>query len=61
MVKPSSILKSFPGSLERIESGSVSFVDVAATAGVVDGGRAITTGWADFNNDGHLRERIPRF
>ncbi|MCP5008946.1 MAG: choice-of-anchor D domain-containing protein, partial [Aestuariibacter sp.] len=39
---------------QLIESGSVSFVDVAATAGVVDGGRAITTGWADFNNDGHL-------
>ncbi|MBT8241138.1 MAG: VCBS repeat-containing protein, partial [Acidimicrobiia bacterium] len=30
------------------------FVDVTATAGLADGGRAITSGWADFNNDGFL-------
>lgn len=36
------------------QTGSVSFVDVTATAGVVDGGRAVTSAWADFDRDGYL-------
>ncbi len=39
---------------QLIESGSVSFVDVTAVAGVADGGRGVTTAWADYDNDGHL-------
>lgn len=39
---------------QLIETGSVSFVDVTATAGIADDGRAITAGWGDFDNDGFL-------
>lgn len=36
------------------------FVDVTAAAGLADGGRAITSGWADFNNDGWLDMYVAR-
>jgi len=39
---------------QLIESGSVSFLDVTATAGLIDGGRGITSAWADFDKDGDL-------
>lgn len=39
---------------QLIESGSVAFVDVTTTAGIGDGGRPITAGWADFDQDGYL-------
>jgi hypothetical protein len=39
---------------QLIESGSAVFTDVTATAGLADEGRAITTAWADFDNDGFL-------
>ncbi len=35
-------------------SGDPDFTDVTATAGLADGGRAITASWADFNQDGFL-------
>ncbi len=39
---------------QLIESGSATFTDVTAVAGVADSGRAVTSAWADFNNDGFL-------
>ena len=36
------------------ETGSVAFIDVTATAGVADDGRAITPAWADYDGDGNL-------
>ncbi len=39
---------------QLIESGSATFTDVTATAGLADTGRAITTAWGDFDNDGFL-------
>ena len=39
---------------QLVETSSVSFVDVTATAGVADAGRAITTAWGDFDQDGYL-------
>lgn len=39
---------------QLIESGSVSFVDVTLTAGLIDDGRAITSAWGDFDQDGNL-------
>jgi len=36
------------------DSGSPTFVDVTAFAGLEDYGRAITTAWADFDGDGDL-------
>ena len=37
-----------------IETGSVEFVDVTAAAGIGDGDRALTSAWADFDQDGYL-------
>ena len=37
-----------------VENGSVGFIDLAQSAGLTDGGRPITAGWADFDNDGWL-------
>ncbi len=39
---------------QLIETGSVSFVDVTATAGVAAEGRTITAAWADYNQDSYL-------
>ena len=39
---------------QLIESGSATFNDVTATAGVADEGRGITTAWGDFDQDGFL-------
>ena len=39
---------------QLIETSTVSFIDVTATAGLQDWGRAITTAWADFDQDGYL-------
>ncbi|MCA9931361.1 MAG: CRTAC1 family protein, partial [Anaerolineales bacterium] len=39
---------------QLIESGSATFTDVTATAGLADDGRAITSGWADYDQDGYL-------
>ncbi len=39
---------------QLIETGSVAFTDVTATAGIADGGRGITSAWGDFDNDGYL-------
>jgi hypothetical protein len=36
------------------EDGAVSFVDVTAAAGVADAGRAVTSAWGDFDQDGYL-------
>ena len=36
------------------DTGTVSFVDVSAASGLVDEGRAITSGWGDFDGDGFL-------
>lgn len=36
------------------ESGTVSFIDVTATAGVADFGRTITASFADYDGDGNL-------
>ena len=39
---------------QLIESGSATFNDITVSAGVADTGRAVTSAWADFNNDGYL-------
>ncbi len=39
---------------QLIESGSAVFTDVTAFAGLADAGRAITTAWGDFDQDGNL-------
>ncbi|MCA9922765.1 MAG: choice-of-anchor D domain-containing protein, partial [Anaerolineales bacterium] len=42
------------GNLFFENNGNGTFTDVTATTGLTDGGRAMTTGWADFNEDGFL-------
>jgi hypothetical protein len=37
-----------------VENGTVSFVDVTATAGIGDADRCLTAAWADFDQDGYL-------
>lgn len=39
---------------QLVESGSATFTDVTATAGLADDGRGITSGWGDYDNDGYL-------
>ncbi len=39
---------------QLIESGSAVFTDVTSFAGLADGGRAITTAWGDYDQDGNL-------
>jgi len=39
---------------QLMESGSLGFDDVTATAGIGDGGRAVTAAWGDFDKDGFL-------
>lgn len=39
---------------QLMETGTADFVDVTATAGVADAGRAITSAWGDYDGDGHL-------
>jgi hypothetical protein len=39
---------------QLMEQGSLGFVDVTATAGIGDGGRAVTAAWGDLDADGLL-------
>ena len=45
---------------QLIESGAATFLDVTSSAGLVDDGRTITSGWADFDQDGILDVYLAR-
>lgn len=45
---------------QLIETGLVSFVEVADAAGVRDDGRAITAAWGDYDQDGYLDLYLPK-
>ncbi|MCP5098633.1 MAG: choice-of-anchor D domain-containing protein, partial [Chloroflexi bacterium] len=42
------------GNVVYRNNGNSTFTDVSTSSGLADGGRSITAGWADFNEDGYL-------